>query len=87
MAGIEGRVAFKEKITVDDLSDAAAAILNELAYNDNLNVDLTGVTEMDIAAIQVFLAAKKECGARGKRIVFSLSGEVKGLLSATGLDL
>ncbi len=84
---MEGTATFKGELTIDELSDTARILCGELMNNDGLIVDTTGVTKVDIASIQLLIAAKKECMANGKSFVVKTSGEVKDLLLFTGLQL
>lgn len=82
-----GTVIFIDELAIDKILDNARTLLSELNNNDELTVDITGVTKVDVAALQMLIAAKKECEASGKKLVVKTSGEVNDMLLFMGLQL
>ncbi len=82
-----GNVTLRDELTIDKLLDNTRIVLSELINNDELIVDITGVTKVDVAAIQMLIAAKKECESNGKSLVIKNSGEMSDMLSLMGLQL
>lgn len=56
--------------TIYEAGDAKHRLLNELNLAPELDVDLSGVAEIDTAGIQLLLLLKREAGAQGKPLRF-----------------
>jgi anti-anti-sigma regulatory factor len=53
-------------MTIYEAADTKRALLEALGRNAELEIDLSGVTEMDTAGIQLLLLAKREAARAGK---------------------
>jgi anti-anti-sigma regulatory factor len=82
-----GTLILKDELAIDNILDNTRTLVSKLMNNDELTVDITGVTKVDMAAIQMLIAAKKECEANGKKLVVKTSGEVNDMLFFMGLQL
>ncbi len=58
------------ELTIYHAAEAKAAFQAALAAPDGLQLDLSGVAELDTAGIQVLLWAKREAQARGAQLPF-----------------
>ena len=84
---MSGCITFKDKLTIDDLLNNVRSLWGELMRYDELTVDVTGVKKVDVAAIQMLIATKKECEASGKTLVIRTSGKINEMMSFIGLQL
>ena len=64
-AGIEG------PMTIYEAAAGKAALLETLQQASRIEIDLSGVTEMDTAGAQLLVLLKREADAAGKQIAFS----------------
>ena len=84
---MSGCITFKDELTIDSLLNSARSLLGEIMRYGELTVDISGVKKMDVAAIQMLIAAKKECEARGKKLIIRTSGKINEMMSFIGLKL
>ncbi len=80
-------ITFRDELTIDDLLNNARSLWGELMRSDELTVDISGVNKVDVAAIQMLIATKKECEANGKNLVIRTSGKINEMMSFIGLKL
>jgi anti-anti-sigma factor len=74
------------ELTVSTGADVRDDLLSALDTADEVEVDLTRVTEIDSAGIQIMIAAKREASARGKSLrFFGHSAAVVDALDLTDL--
>ena len=66
-----GRLAWQGDLTVQNAASVKAAIL-EAAQNDRLVLDCAGVTEIDVAGLQLLCSAHRTFAISGKQ--FRLAG-------------
>lgn len=63
------------EMTIDTAADRRTELLGFLGAGDegtdDLQIDLSGVTDLDLAGLQVLLATKKECLGRRTRLVYT----------------
>jgi ABC-type transporter Mla MlaB component len=84
---MQDSLVFKNDLTIDDLLQNTAILRDALSKWDRITVDVTDVQKIDVAAIQMLIAAKKECENSGKKINFMTSGAVDRMLYCMGLEL
>lgn len=64
-------IGFSGAATIRHADDIAERLKQALASSDRIEVDCSGVTEVDIAFIQLILAARKSAEAAGKMLALS----------------
>jgi anti-anti-sigma factor len=62
------RVALEGELTVYTVAEVKETLAKAMESADDIEVDLSGVSEVDTAGVQLMLIAKRSAG---KRIVFS----------------
>jgi anti-sigma B factor antagonist len=65
-----GRIALDGEMTIYTAADLKARLLNALAEGEELEVDLSGVSELDSAGLQIMVLLKREAGDQSKRVRF-----------------
>ena len=80
-------ITIKDDLTIDRLQEQAHALRDVLAGNKDLVVDISGVTRVDYAALQMLLAAKKECLLKGLQFALRKSGKLTKEFSIMGVEL
>jgi anti-anti-sigma factor len=81
------RVALAGEVTVFSASAVRNQLLAALDAGDGADVDLSQVTEIDSAGVQLIVAAKREAEARHKRLHFSAcSDPVRDVAGLLGLS-
>jgi anti-sigma B factor antagonist len=74
-------------LTIQTAADTRATLLAWLAGGEDLEVDLSRVSELDTAGLQVLLLAKREAAQRGRRLrLRALPPVVLEVLHIVGLD-
>lgn len=84
MAGI---VTFKDDFTVNLVSNFIYNLKEVIKNNEEVVIELTDVEIIDAAAIQILVAAKKECENIGRRVTFRIPDTVASNLSSIGIEL
>jgi len=64
------RIRIEEELTIYTASVVGATIRDAMASHDSVAIDLTGVTEIDTAGLQLLLVAKKEALLRQRLVKF-----------------
>lgn|SRR3990167_5267842 len=64
------------ELTIYTAADNKARFLEALSVQDHLELDLSQVTEMDSAGLQLLLMAKKEAGRRNIELSFGQPSQV-----------
>lgn len=82
-----GIITFRDECTINTLRADFEALRQGLQQWDDIVVDTAEVTKIDIASLQMLLAAKKECLRKGREFVIRKSETVTQLLRATGIQL
>ena len=82
-----GIITFSGELTIANLSECIGNLKDSLAKWDVVVVDAADVKKVDIAAIQMLIAAKKECMRNGRELILRKSEVVTGLLRTTGIQL
>jgi ABC-type transporter Mla MlaB component len=62
------RIAMHGAMTIYEAVDQKRTLLGALAECEDLEIDLSGVSEMDTAGIQLLLLAKREAAKSAKRL-------------------
>ncbi|HXX58459.1 MAG TPA: STAS domain-containing protein [Thermodesulfovibrionales bacterium] len=84
---MSGTIAFKDRLTINEVSGGMNALKATLASCDEVVVDATGVREIDVSAVQLLIAVKKECSRRGKKLILNTSDAVGNLMTLFGIPL
>lgn len=64
------RLKMEGEFTIYHGQEIRDGLIEHLAANDEIELDLGGVTEMDTAGLQLLLAAKREGTRQGKTVRF-----------------
>ena len=72
-----------DDLTVHTAASTKAKILAALESGQDIDVDARGVTEVDVAGLQVLLAAKRSAESLGRR--FALTSTMRSDLLVQGL--
>ncbi|QFY42369.1 STAS domain-containing protein [Candidatus Methylospira mobilis] len=70
-AEITGRIALEGEMTIYTAAELKARLLKALEENEALEVDLSGVSELDSAGLQLMVLLKREAGDQGKSVRFA----------------
>jgi anti-sigma B factor antagonist len=65
-----GRIALDGEMTIYTAASLKTRLLNGLAENNELEVDLSAVSELDSAGLQLMVLLKREAGDQGKSVRF-----------------
>ena len=74
-----------DKLTVATVIQAKTRLMVALESGENLELDARGVSEVDVAGLQVLLAAKREAEARGNTLSLPASSCSEPLVQALAL--
>lgn len=80
-------IAFNGRLTIEEVPEAILRLQEAIREAVEVSVDLTAVESVDSAAVQMLLAARKECGNKGKAIRYIVSSPVKDTLKTMGVTL
>ncbi len=80
-------LTFKNELTLSQVSDGLNDLGDAIRKGDEVIVDVMDVQKVDVAAIQMLIAAQKECENNGCRMVINKSDSVVNLLSLIGAQL
>lgn len=80
-------ITFNNELTIDELYKNVNILRDAFLKWDEVKVDITNVKKIDTAAIQMLIAAKKECQECGKNLSFMTSEEVDRVLLLMGIQL
>ena len=87
MSKAKAVVRLKSEETIANASGLKKRLLNALKKKADVSVDGSKVTEIDSAALQVLVAAKKSALSRGQGLsIANPSPELSRLLALTELD-
>jgi anti-anti-sigma regulatory factor len=73
-----GRIVLKGALTLRTIDETRAALRDGLARHSSIEIDCGDATEVDLAAIQILLAARKS--ALNAKKAFTLSAPASGPL-------
>lgn len=82
-----GTITFKDEFTVSQVSEATGRLMNAVKDCEEVTVDMEEVEKVDVAAMQMLVAAKKECEKAGHRLIFKVSAAGTNLMSSMGIRL
>jgi anti-anti-sigma regulatory factor len=85
--GMTGTITFSEDLTIDRIGECINDLRNAMDRWDEVRVDAGDVRTVDVAAIQMLIAARKECEGNGRKISLNKSDAMKRLLSSIGVEL
>jgi anti-sigma B factor antagonist len=74
-----------DKLTVATVVQAKARLMVALESGESLELDARGVSEVDVAGLQVLLAAKREAATRGHTFSLPVSSRSEPLVQALAL--
>lgn len=81
-------VKISDVFFIRTISETANALLDALqSGQEEIVVDLANVEQIDSAALQVALSARKEAESRGVTLMFIPSDAVRNFASAIGITL
>ena len=85
---VAGRVlALEGELTVQTAADRRAVLAAALAGPGDLDLDLSAVTELDTAGLQLLLLARRETGHTGARLTVSAASRaVTDVLAIAGMN-
>jgi len=73
--------------TIYDVENIQADLMVEFANNDSLDIDMSSVEKIDMAAMQLLVSAKRSCKEEDKTFALSnVSDEVLTALRVSGLE-
>lgn len=84
---MEQSVILTDAFTIREVSEQLRQLQEAVGRNDAVTVDARQVRTVDVAALQMLVAARKECSQKGKRLTVLPSDEVTALQSSTGIEL
>lgn len=81
-----GRIALEGEMTIYTAADMKTRLLTALDESNGLEIDLSAVSELDTAGLQIMVLVKREAGHQGKTLLFiDHSQAVLDVLDVTGL--
>ncbi len=78
-------VKFKHEFTINSLLEDTGSLRDAIGKSDEIVIDATDVRKIDVAALQVLIAVRKECQEKGKRLVLRISDKISHLQTLIGL--
>lgn len=84
---MSGTITFGNELTIEHLSVEMERLKNAVRNWDEIMVDVSDAGKVDIAALQMLIASKKECQETGHRIIFKMSDTVKNAMASAGIRL
>lgn len=82
-----GIITLKDEFTMNNLPEWISNLKDSLSKWDVVVVDTAEVKKVDIAAIQMLIAAQKECLKNGHEFILRKSDAVTNLLRSVGIRL
>lgn len=79
----DGVIRIRGELTVYEAALVKDELFEALQGEANVCIDLSGVSEVDTAGLQVLLMAHRECAAR--RVPFAVAGSSDAMREAGGL--
>ncbi len=84
---MSGTITLDSELTINRIAEVLNKLKEALMKWDEVTVDISGVKKIDVAGIQMLVAAQKECDNRGNRLILMKSDEVADFLSLIGVQL
>ncbi|MBD9358474.1 STAS domain-containing protein [Methylomonas albis] len=69
-------LTIEDELTIFTASDQKPNLLSFLGSGDELEINLSGVMEMDTAGLQLLILVKREAAQTGKRLRFVMHSKV-----------
>jgi anti-anti-sigma factor len=82
-----GIITYRNEFTANLIRSEIAGLRKAVEGLDDIIIDISDVRTFDTAAIQLLVAAKKECMQRGHEMILRKSKEAARLLKSLGIDL
>lgn len=73
---MQQQLAIENELTIFTAFDQKGSLLNFLDSGDELEIDLSQVTEMDTAGLQLLILIKREAAKSGKSLRFAMHSKV-----------
>lgn len=87
MSGAPVRRELTGELTIATVADQWTVLAADLAAGTDLEIDLSGVVELDTAGLQLLLMAVREADRSGARVVLTGAGEpVRAVLAIAHLE-
>jgi ABC-type transporter Mla MlaB component len=80
-------ITFKDELTINQIEGVINKLRDAVSKMNELVIDITGIGRVDVAAIQVLIALKKERIKKGKNLIFLMSDSVKNITFQLGIKL
>lgn len=80
-------IDIQDPFTIDQLAKVAREMRDGIGHGKVLLLDLGRVTTMDIAALQLLIAMRKECAVRGQELTVTKSECVSRRCEELGIAL
>lgn len=84
---MHGTITFRDEFTINQLSEGICELKDAMGKWDEVTVDIGEAKTVDIAAMQMLVAARKECEKTGRKLILRMSDTAKKFLSCTGVEL
>jgi ABC-type transporter Mla MlaB component len=80
-------IRFENELTIHKISENIPILSDALNTWDSVTIDIMNVRKMDVAAVQMLIAAKKESQKTGKELTVRFSAAATDLLTLIGVRL
>lgn len=80
-------IKFKDELTIDNVSDEIKELRKAVATVDEITVDLNDTSRVDLAALQMLVAAQKECMYFGRQLTVTRPQHISNMLGMMGMVL
>ncbi len=82
-----GILTLKDDVTLCSLDGFLTSLKDSFAQWDVVIVDMDEVKRVDLAAVQLLIAAKKECARTGRELIIRKTEKVNNFLRSMGIQL
>jgi anti-anti-sigma regulatory factor len=82
-----GILTLKDDLTLQNLAEFVANLKDSITQWDVVLIDLEEVEKVDLAAVQLLIAAKKECAKCGRELIIRKTDTVAKFLRSAGIQL
>lgn len=82
-----GTITLGGEMTIGRIGECINDLRDAIDRWDEVRVDAGDVETVDVAAIQMLIAAHKECEGNGRKLSLKKSDAIKHLLSSIGVEL
>lgn len=84
---MQGTVRLENEFTIGQIAERNDDLIEAVKNWDEVIVDMSELKRLDVAALQVLIAAKKECDKLGHSMIFLNSNIMTDMLLSTGTKL